>query len=71
MFRDKIDLNLDYNIHSVAIRKNGILIDYTYDIFVLINQISNSHQEGQNRFYENRMIVAQVIRISNFSLFAI
>ena len=51
--------------------KFGILIGYTYDIFFLINQISNSHQARQNKFYENRMIVAQVIRISNFSLSAI
>ena len=33
--------------------------------------IANSHQARQNKFYENVTIVAQVIRISNFSLSAI
>ena len=70
-FQDKIDLNLDCNVQSVAIQKFGISIVYTYYIFVLINQISNFHQAKQNKFYENRVIVAQVIGTSNFPLFAI
>ena len=37
IFRNKIDLNQHYNVQSVAIQKFGILIGYTYDIFVLIN----------------------------------
>ena len=68
IFRDKTDSNLDYKVQSAAIRKFGILIGYTYDILALINQISNSHQARQNKFNENRMIVAQVIRIWTFKL---
>ena len=67
--RDKNDLDIDYNVQS---EKFGILIGYTYNIFVLTNQISNSYQTlRQNKFYENQVNVAQVIRIKNFSFFAI
>ena len=47
-------------------QKFGTLIGYTYDIFVLINQISSSHKARQKEFYENRMTVAQTIGISDF-----
>ena len=69
--RYKIILNLDYNVQTVAIRKLEIFIGYTYDIFVLINQTSNSHEARKNKYHENRMFVDEVVRNSIFLLFVI
>ena len=69
-FRDKIDLNLDYNLQSVAIRKNwNFNWQHLRHLCLNKSNLQLSPNKTKHFCFETWMIVAQVIRISNFPLF--